>query len=186
MISRRRVLLGISGAATSLATMSSRAEPIMTADGLYSEPWFLKSFLDLRSDLDETTKKGKRFVIMWSLKGCPYCKETHVVNFGNPEIVGYIQEHFEVLQLNVIGALPVTDFDGQSISEKSLAYKNSIRFTPTFQFFSEAANVQDSVSEVARLPGYVEPEHFLAMFRFVQTHAYDRMSFGQFVKSGRT
>jgi thioredoxin-related protein len=186
MISRRHLLLGISGAVTLLLTDRPQAEPLLTADGLYSEPWFLKSFMDLRSDLAETTNKGKRFVIMWSLKGCPYCKETHVVNFGNPEIVAYVREHFEVLQLNVIGSLPVTDFDGQSISEKSLASKSSIRFTPTFQFFSETTNAQGNVSEVARLPGYVEPEHLIAMLRFVQSHAYDRMSFGQFVKNGRT
>lgn len=186
MISRRRVLLAISGAAVSSAAMRLHAEPMVTADGLYTEPWFLQSFLDLRSDLEDTTKKGKRLVIMWSLKGCPYCKETHVVNFGNPEIVSYVREHFEVLELNIIGSLPVTDFDGQSISEKALAYKNKVRFTPTFQFFSEASNDQDKVVEVARLPGYVEPEHFLAMFRFVQSHAYDQMSFGQYVKSGRS
>ena len=137
MISRRDVLVGACGAATTPLARRLHAEPEVTADGLYTEPWFLKSFLDLRSDLEETTKKGKRLVVMWSLKGCPYCKETHVVNFGNPEIAGFIQDHFEVVQLNIIGSLPVTDFDGQSISEKSLAYKNSIRFTPTFQFFSK-------------------------------------------------
>lgn len=186
MIERRRVLTGIGGVAATLVIAQARSEPMMTADGLYTEPWFLKSFLDLRSDIEDTTKKGKRFVIMWSLKGCPYCKETHIVNFGNPKIVEYIRARFEVLQLNIIGSLPVTDFDGQSIREKELAYKNKIHFTPTFQFFSEAKTAQDKVSEVARLPGYVDPDNFLSMFRFVEASAYKDMSFGQFVKSGRS
>lgn len=186
MLTRRDILLGTSAAGVSLMTRGALAEPVLTADGLYSEPWFLHSFLDLRNDLEEATKEGKRLAIMWSLKGCPYCKETHVVNFGNQAIVDYIRSHFEILQLNYIGSLPVTDFDGQSLSEKDLARKNNVRFTPTFQFFSEPKAHTDKVSEVARLPGYIEPQHFLAMFRFVNERAYDRMTFGQFVKNGGT
>ncbi|MBN9014383.1 MAG: thioredoxin family protein [Rhizobiales bacterium] len=186
MLTRREILLGTSAAVVSLVARSAIAEPVLTAEGLYSEPWFLQSFLDLRNDLEEATKKGKRLAIMWSLKGCPYCKETHVVNFGDQAIVDYVRAHFEILQLNYIGSLPVTDFDGQSLSEKDLARKNNVRFTPTFQFFSEPKTPNDKVSEVARLPGYIEPQHFLAMFRFVKQRAYDRMTFGQFVKNGGT
>ena len=54
----------------------------MTGDGLYREPWFLQSFLNLAEDLETAQSAGKRFAIMWELKGCPYCKETHFVNFA--------------------------------------------------------------------------------------------------------
>ena len=40
-----------------------------------------------------------------------------------------------MLQLNIIGSRKVTDFDGSELSEKALAAKYSVRFTPTFQFF---------------------------------------------------
>ena len=66
-------------------------------------------------------KEGKRFVIMWELKGCPYCKETHFVNFARADISDYIKANFEVLQLNIIGSRKVTDFDGSELSEKELA-----------------------------------------------------------------
>ncbi len=133
-ISRRSLLLA--AAATGAAGfVPARAEPTLTADGLYREPWFLESFLDLRDDLQSTTKEGKRFAIMWELKGCPYCKETHFVNFAQDRITNYIKANFEVLQLNIIGSLPVTDFDGEQLSEKKLAAKYGVRFTPTFQFF---------------------------------------------------
>ena len=76
---------------------------------------------------------------MWELKGCPYCKETHFVNFAQPRISDYIHDNFEVLQLNIIGSRKVTDFDGKEIGEKELAAKYGVRFTPTFQFFRESA-----------------------------------------------
>ncbi|HEY4139786.1 MAG TPA: thioredoxin family protein [Pseudolabrys sp.] len=171
-----------------MALGAARAdEPILTDDGLYKQPWFLESFLDLSDDLEGAAKEGKRFAIMWELKGCPYCKETHFVNFARPKISDYIKNNFEILQLNIIGSRKVTDFDGTEMSEKELAAKYGVRFTPTFQFFGERAAalkpLEPAKREVARAPGYLRPEDFLAMFRFVKEKAYETKSFRDFVKS---
>jgi thioredoxin-related protein len=37
--------------------------------------------------------------------------------------------------------------------------------------------------EVARLPGYMRPDDFLAMFRYVREKAYESKSFLDFVKT---
>jgi thioredoxin-related protein len=37
--------------------------------------------------------------------------------------------------------------------------------------------------EVARLPGYMRPNDFLAMFRYVREKAYESKSFRDFVKA---
>ena len=55
---------------------------------------------------------------MWELKGCPYCKETHFVNFAQSRISDYVKANFEVLQLNIIGSRKVTDFDGTALVGK--------------------------------------------------------------------
>src|SRR5580704_16297201 len=151
MTTRRNLLIG----AALLALLGrARAEPILTDDGVYKEPWFLESFLELGDDLESAHKEGKRFVIMWELKGCPYCKETHFVNFARSDISDYIKANFEVLQLNIIGSRKVTDFDGAEMSEKELAAKYDVRYTPTFQFFPERAAPLKTLSpdkrEVAR------------------------------------
>jgi len=171
-----------------LAALRAGAEsPILTDDGLYKQSWFLESFLDLADDLEGARKEGKRFAIMWELKGCPYCKETHFVNFAQPRIADYVKANFEVLQLNIIGSRKVTDFDGTVLSEKELAAKYGVRFTPTFQFFGEGAvalkNLPPVQREVARAPGYMLPDDFLAMFRYVREKAYEGKSFRDYVKS---
>jgi thioredoxin-related protein len=186
-MTRRDLLLG-AAATTAFAALPARAEgPVLTADGLYKEPWFLDSFLNLADDLEDAHKAGKRFVISWELKGCPYCKETHVVNFAQTRIVDYIKANFEVLQLNIIGSLKVTDFDGEQLTEKALAAKYGVRFTPTFQFFAERAGPLKDLApqkrEVARAPGYMLPDDFLAMFRFVREKAYEKGSFRDFLKN---
>ncbi|HEY1472782.1 MAG TPA: thioredoxin family protein [Pseudolabrys sp.] len=186
MTTRRDLLIGAASFAV-LAAQDARAEPVLSDDGLYKEPWFLESFLELADDLEGTAKEGKRFAIMWELKGCPYCKETHFVNFARADISDYIKANFEVLQLNIIGARRVTDFDGVELSEKELAAKYGVRFTPTFQFFPERAAalkaLEPAKREVARLPGYMRPDDFLAMFRYVREKAYESKSFRDFVKS---
>ena len=185
-MNRREFL--IAAAAGSLACTIARAEePILTEDGIYKQPWFLESFLDLAEDLEGAGKDGKRFAIMWELRGCPYCKETHLVNFAQPRISGYVRENFEILQLNIIGSRKVIDFDGHELSEKELALKYGVRYTPTLQFFPEqVAGLKQqppAKREVARAPGYMRPDDFLAMFRYVRGKAYEGKSFRDFLKS---
>jgi thioredoxin-related protein len=187
MITRRIMLVGAASFAAASTRRANADGPILTDDGLYKEPWFLESFLDLADDLEGARKEGKRFVVMWELKGCPYCKETHFVNFAQPRIVDYVKTNFEVLQLNIIGSRKVTDFDGAELSEKELALKYGVRFTPTFQFFGEGVTplrgLPPAKREVARAPGYMRPDDFLALFRYVREKAYETKSFLDYLKS---
>jgi thioredoxin-related protein len=183
--SRRTVLASALAVPALLLARPGRAEAVLGEDGLYHESWFLQSFLDLRDDLQTAASAGKRLAIMWELRGCPYCRETHLVNLADKTIATYIRANFEVLQLDLLGLRQVTDFDGQVLAEKELAQKYSIRFTPTFQFFPPtAAGLEQKAPmarEVARAPGYLKPEHFLAMFRFVRDKGYETGSFRDYI-----
>ena len=188
MWSRRAFLAGSVGGGLALHRgRRAFAEAILTDDGLYRQPWFLESFLELADDLDGATEKGRRLAIMWELRGCPYCRDTHLVNFAKPEIEDFVKERFDILQLNIIGAREVTDFDGEKLPEKRLAEKYGVRFTPTFQFFPErAAGLaarKPREREVARAQGYLQPERFLAMFRFVSERAYEKGSLTDYLKA---
>ena len=179
MLSRRLLLAGLAaGGLGPWRGGAAQAEAVMTDDGFYREPWFLESFLELADDLAAAAENKKRFTVMWELRGCPYCRETHLVNFAKPEITSYIRERFEILQLNIIGSREVTDFDGEKLTEKRFAQKYGVRGVPVFQFFPDsAAGLADKAPrdrEVARGQGYIEPQPFLDMFRFVADRAYER------------
>jgi thioredoxin-related protein len=184
-LSRRSLL---AGAAAMLAPLPALASTLkLNDDGLYTKPWFLESLLDLNDDLKEASDKGKRLVIMWELKGCPYCKKIHEINLADPAIETFIKDKFEVLQLNIRGSREVTDFDGERLPEKAFAQKYGVRATPTFQFFPERgdglAQKQPAAREVARWQGYMEPKPFLTMFRFVADKAYEKTSLMDYLKS---
>lgn len=146
--------------------------------GLYIEPWFLDSFLDLGEDLAEAQAQGKRLVIMWEQRGCPYCKRTHEVNLRLPTIVNYIKKNFVVLQLNLWGDREVTDFDGEVLTEKNLANKYAVLFTPTLQFFPQNLELvggrNGAEAEVVRIPGYFKPFHFYFLFHYAFENGYEK------------
>lgn len=160
--------------------------PLETEDGMYTESWFLQSFLTLEDDLEEANSLDKRFVIMWELKGCPYCRETHFVNFADEKIRHFVRENFVVLQLNIQGSRVVTDFDGEELAERELARKYGIRFTPTFQFFGEnadaMADLEPRAREVVRMYNLFKPELFLATFRYVHERAYENEKLRSYLK----
>jgi thioredoxin-related protein len=185
-LNRRHALAAIGLATLGLRATPGVAKPVLGEDGLYHLDWYLQSFLDLPEDLAGATDKRKRFVIMWGLKGCPSCKRMHEVHLSDPAIESYIRDNFEVLHLNHIGARQVTDFDGRKLAEKALAESYGIRFTPTIQFFPESASglaaLKGQAREVARMPGLLEPQDFLAMFRYVKEKGYESAPFPEWLK----
>ena len=186
MVSRRALLMAAGGL---VAARSARAAAVMTDDGYYREDWFLDSFLELGDDLRTAAAGGKQLALMWEQRGCPYCRETHLVNFARPDIAGYVRDHFEIVELNLHGSRLVTDFDGKELGEKQLAAKYGIRGTPTIQFFSDRAGDIAGLAgkpprerEVNRIQGYLAPKDFLRMFSFVGEHAYERGSLRDYLR----
>jgi len=147
---------------------------------------FLDSFLELRDDLQEASDEGKRFAIIWEQKGCPYCKEMHQVNFARPDVNEYVRENFAILQLNLWGSREVTDFDGEAMEERALARTWLVNFTPTVQFFPATLEGLEGRPgrdiEVARMPGYFKPFHFVSMFEFVDGERYREQNFQRFLQ----
>jgi len=173
MMDRRQFTQG-SLTAAGLGFFSALSVPARAAeineDGLHVQPWFLDSFLDLTDDLTEATEAGKRLVVLWEQRGCPYCRELHNVNFANDKIVDYIKSNFVVLQLNLWGAREVTDFDGKTMGESDMARRWGVNFTPTIMFLDTEIKAGKTARdmEVARIPGYFKPFHFISMLEFVQ------------------
>ncbi len=150
--------------------------PEVNEEGMHVQPWFLNSFLDLRDDAAEAAAMNKQLVIFWEQRGCPYCREMHRVNLRIAETVSYITEHFVVLQLNLWGDREVTDFDGEVLSEKKLARKWRVQFTPTLSFLPKTMAKNSAAPggdiEVWRLMGYWKPFHFHHSFVYVRDKGY--------------
>ncbi|MFG1192429.1 SoxW family protein [Xanthobacter flavus] len=173
-LSRRHLFQASAGLAAALIPASAQAKARLGDDGLYTEDWYVDSFLDLPEDFAAARGKGRGFALQWSQRGCIYCKELHTAYFADPAIETPIREAFDIVHLDLFGAREVTFLDGARLTEKALGQRERIRATPTFQFFAE---VDGKPKEVARMPGLLPRPEFSALFRYVAEGAYAREPF---------
>jgi len=143
-------------------------------DGLHKTDWMRDTFKDLREDLAEANAEGKRLVLFFEQRGCIYCKKMHEEVFSDPTVSDYIEEHFFVVQLNLHGDTDAVDFDGQEMSEKDLARRWGILFTPTIMFLPQEVDegVTAPQAAVATMPGAFGRGTTLDLFTWVQEERY--------------
>lgn len=151
----------------------------MSDDGLYVQPFFTDSFLELADDFAEAQAEGKDLLVIFEQKGCPYCREMHLVNFERDEITSHMTDNFLIVQLNLWGAREVTDFEGVAREERDLAAHWGINFTPTSLLFSLE---EGAPKEVFRMPGYFKPFHFLKSLEYVSSDAYKTQVFQRYLQ----
>lgn len=181
MIDRRRFTsLALGAAAIPALPRAVLADPA-PGSGLHQQSWLIDSCLDLSKDLAAADEAGRGFAVMWEQRDCPYCRDTHLINFADPATVGYVRRNFDILQLDLRGLREVIDFDGETIEERRLARKHAIAGTPTFQFFVPAG--RSGRTEALRVDTYLKPPAFRAMFRFVRENAWYEHDFHAWLKS---
>ncbi|MBO9431332.1 thioredoxin family protein [Sulfitobacter sp. 1A13191] len=164
--------IGAAVAAAMLAWPLAAAE--LGDDGLHKTPWMRDTFKDLREDLEEARGEDKRLMLMFEQRGCIYCTKMHEEVFPTPEIANYIEENYFVVQLNLHGDIEVTDFDGETLSEKQMARKWGILFTPTLMFLPHEVPEDATAPQaaVAVMPGAFGKGTTLDMLTWVNEERY--------------
>ncbi len=138
--------------------------------------WFKESFLDVREDAAEAAEHGKRLIYFFHQDGCPYCNALVERNLSQKDIVETIQEHFDVVELNIWGDREVISVDGSSTTEKIFSSDLAVQFTPTMIFYDERAD------KVLRLNGYVPPQQFRLALDYVSMRQEDRLAYREYVQ----
>ena len=155
-----------------------RVVPVKGEDGLFHQAWFVQSFLDLKEDHAEARAAGRRFAVIFEQRGCIYCTRMHTEVLSQRYINDYVRENFAIVQMDLWGSREVTDFDGTKLSEKKLAERWGVLFTPTIVFFkedvSQLAGKWGPPLEVARLPlGFGAPT-FIDLFAWIRGKVYEK------------
>jgi thioredoxin-related protein len=143
-------------------------------DGLHKQSWMRDTFKDLREDLDEANLEGKRLVLMFEQRGCVYCSKMHKDVYSREKVSNYIDENFFVVQLNLHGDLEVTDFDGEILSEKAMARKWNILFTPTVLYLPQEVGegLTATQAAVSFMPGAWSAATTIDMLTWVKEERY--------------
>jgi thioredoxin-related protein len=145
----------------SLALAAAAAAQQASPHAIDIPPWFATSFLDFREEVADAAREGKRVMVYVGQDGCPYCTRLMTANFSQADIVATTRARFVPIALNLWGDRETTWVDGRVESEKALAQRLDVDFTPTLLFLDEAGKV------VVRLDGYWPPQRFRAVLDYV-------------------
>lgn len=160
------------------ATSAAKAPPAAAGSREIEIPdWFKASFLNLPEDVQEASQLDRRVMLFFTQDGCSYCKKMVEVSFTDPAVLSLMKKHFDAIALNIHGSLDVTWIDGKRRSEKDLARKLGIAYTPTLLFLDEKGNV------ALRLTGFSPPEKLIPALDYVALKLEGKMTLPQYLAS---
>lgn len=171
-----RLVLGLLLLTVGLAQAAAPRDP-----GSY---FFDQSLGDLSEELENAKEQGKvGILIMFELDDCPFCHRMKQTVLNQPEIQDYFKQHFLILSVDIEGDVEITDFKGESMTEKDFSFKkNRVRATPVFAFF----DLNGNPIKRARLTGATNgPEEFLWLGQYVKEGIYHKMSFTRYKRQRR-
>lgn len=155
-----------------------RVAPIVE-EGYYRQSWFSLSFLDLNEDFSEAKAAGLRLAVIFEQRGCPYCAKLHTEVLSQRYINDYVRQNFRIIQLDIWGSREVTDFDGTRLTEKALAERWGVIFTPTIVFFKDDLHGLEGkwgrqLEAIERLPLSYGQDTFYDLLVWVRHKLYER------------
>ncbi|MFN7065521.1 MAG: thioredoxin family protein [Aquificaceae bacterium] len=142
-------------------------------------PFLKPSFLNLKEDMEEARRENKFLFVMFHQEGCPFCDKMRKVAFQDKGVQDYYSKNFYMVEIDIIGSNEVVDLDGNKLSERQFSLRHGVRLTPVFMFFDKDGKV------VAKVPGYIEPQEFLLIGRYVVEGHYKSKNLVQFLRENK-
>lgn len=141
-------------------------------------PWFKKSFLDLRDDLNEAREQGKRgIIVFFSQKNCNHCQAFISTTLSDAAIRKRVQKSYDIVGLDIFSDLELTDIDGSVSPIRDFAEKQKARLTPTLLFYG----VENK--RLLRILGFYPPEKFDRVLDYIEDNHYQRVGLRQYLHS---
>lgn len=136
-----------------------------------SQPFFKDSFLNLQEDVADAAKAGRLLMVFFDQEGCPYCAQMHEVHFKDKAILASLKKGFDAVQLDIWGGREVAGFTGETMTEKELARKLRVQFSPTIVFYDAKG------TEIYRINGLRKPAVFKSELDYLVSRSFEKMSF---------
>ena len=135
---------------------------IVAAGGLEAQgaelPWS-----SYNQGMEQAKNLKKPIYIDFYADWCQYCQQMESVTFQNKKVADYLKANFVLIKVDADRA-------------KDLADSYYVRGLPMGWFVSAEGE------RIAPLPGYVDPDTFLTILKFVNTKSYDKMTYQEFVE----
>jgi thioredoxin-related protein len=169
----------LSFAAALALTLPAAAQPaegrLKGGVGYALPAWFKQSFLDLREDVREARERGRQVMLFLHLDECPYCARMLQESFVRGDNHDIMRARFDVIGINIRGALDVTAPGGARFTERTYARHVKVFATPTIVFLDPEGGT------ALQLTGYRDPAALRHALEYVHGQAYRRQDFAAYL-----
>ena len=173
---KRHMLRGIAPliVLAALALMPAGAPSAATDEP--NSQFFNANLGDLRSDLADARKAGKKAILLvFEQEGCPGCLYMHRNVLNRTEVQQFYHRHFYNYAIDIHSAVALRDFAGRDSTEQGYSRLIGVKGTPTLAFYDLEG------MEIVRMIGVIrEPAEFLLLGEFVASGAYKNGRFADF------
>jgi len=138
---------------------TTEQKQIITATKLSSIDW-----QPYAKGIDVAKAEDKPLFLYFHADWCTYCKKLKKTTFADKDVLNYLNDNFISITID-------------TEKEKAFASQWGIKGLPTLWF------LESDSSKISNLPGYVGPEQFLVILKYIRTQSYEKMSFAEFVKT---
>lgn len=141
------------------------------------EYFFQETFGDFQEELATAKDENKKgILVFFEMDECPFCHRMKTTVLNKPEVQDWYRENFRIFAVDIEGDVDITDFAGNSTSQKDFAFKqHRVRATPVLAFFDLEGN------RVARFTGATrDAAEFMLLGQFVAEGAYKDTNFTRY------
>jgi len=142
-----------------------------------SEPASGVAWLNFEQGLREASEANRPILVDIFAPWCGWCSRLQKDVYTDSRIQDYLANNFAVARLNIDSVDDELSFRGYRVTSSELAMGLGASGTPTTVFLDSSGNY------ITRLPGFVGPDEFLQVLRFIGTKAYVKQSFEGFLSS---
>ncbi len=137
--------------------------------------WFKTSLGHLGDDLANALADHKNgLIVYFGQARCAYCQQFFNTSLADPDIVNYLQKHYDVIAIDIWGIDDIQDTDGETYTERELSLHYKTNFTPSLVFYDSGGK------PVFRLRGYYPPYKFRAALEYVTERFYRQETFSDY------
>lgn len=122
---------------------------------------------NIEEGLKAVKKHEKPAIVDFYADWCVWCKKLEENVFNKPVISQYLSENFIMIRLDTESNDPV-NYKGNNMSPQELSSYFGVTGLPTLLFLDKKGE------PVTKLPGYIEPDTFFSLIKYMNAECYNK------------
>ena len=120
-------------------------------------------------------QKKPLYVYLYSTY-CGWCKRFDAQTLSDAQIISLLGDRFVLSKINT-ASTATQEFEGKKLAERQLAAMFAVRGVPASAFMDSSGKL------IAKLPGYMPPDKFMTVLKYVGDGWYSDMTYQEFMDS---